>query len=191
MCIRDRLSTDSFPPTSIASNRLEHLGPSSEAYRPHASDESFLELCSTLEGITPASLCGASAELVPDDPKEEPESPPASPGAHASTKEENGTRAQNKRKRKAASPQEKVIAGPSPSAKPHKYHPERATRGLGRVQKYICNYCGYVKTSSSTSSDGGVRIRCPCGGMQADGVSRMHAKWTLEGWEPQEVGTGR
>eukprot|EP00658_Telonema_sp_P-2_P042585 TRINITY_DN3059_c0_g1_i12.p1 TRINITY_DN3059_c0_g1~~TRINITY_DN3059_c0_g1_i12.p1 ORF type:complete len:879 (-),score=153.19 TRINITY_DN3059_c0_g1_i12:520-3156(-) len=62
---------------------------------------------------------------------------------------------------------------------PHQYHPERATCGLGRPQRYRCDYCGHIKVSSSAPSDGAVRIRCPCGGMQGDGVNRMHAKWTL------------
>eukprot|EP00656_Telonema_subtile_P046847 TRINITY_DN5344_c0_g1_i1.p1 TRINITY_DN5344_c0_g1~~TRINITY_DN5344_c0_g1_i1.p1 ORF type:complete len:324 (+),score=26.36 TRINITY_DN5344_c0_g1_i1:377-1348(+) len=81
------------------------------------------------------------------------------------------------RKRKAPADAASMRVRPS---HPHRYHPERATCGLGRPQRYVCDYCGHCKMSSSSSSDGAVRIRCPCGGMQGDGINRMHAKWTPE-----------
>jgi hypothetical protein len=61
---------------------------------------------------------------------------------------------------------------------PHVYHPDKATNGLGERKLYACGYCGYQKLSCSAASDGQVRIRCKCGGLQADGKSRMHAHWT-------------
>jgi len=42
---------------------------------------------------------------------------------------------------------------------------------------YSCAYCGKKKTSTSTGSDGRVRIRCKCGGKHADKKARMHANW--------------
>ena len=54
-------------------------------------------------------------------------------------------------------------------------------RTLGVVaRRYTCYFCGLQKVATSTPSDGIVRIRCPCGGMRSDGVTRMHAKWSLE-----------
>eukprot|EP00656_Telonema_subtile_P015779 TRINITY_DN182_c0_g1_i1.p1 TRINITY_DN182_c0_g1~~TRINITY_DN182_c0_g1_i1.p1 ORF type:complete len:300 (+),score=44.09 TRINITY_DN182_c0_g1_i1:89-988(+) len=61
----------------------------------------------------------------------------------------------------------------------HVYHPGQATSGRGRALQYECGFCAYRKVSASASSDGMVRIRCPCGGARADGVSRMHANWSL------------
>eukprot|EP00658_Telonema_sp_P-2_P071854 TRINITY_DN61069_c0_g1_i2.p1 TRINITY_DN61069_c0_g1~~TRINITY_DN61069_c0_g1_i2.p1 ORF type:complete len:120 (+),score=4.78 TRINITY_DN61069_c0_g1_i2:115-474(+) len=66
----------------------------------------------------------------------------------------------------------------------HVYHHRRATCAIGQPKQYVCKYCGYSKTCSSGSSDGVVRIRCPCGGVKADGVNRMHAAWTPLGPGP-------
>jgi len=69
---------------------------------------------------------------------------------------------------------------PSRAVDPHVYHPDKATNGLGERKLYACGYCGYKKYTCSTGSDGQVRIRCKCGGMQSDGVLRMHAHWILQ-----------
>jgi len=69
---------------------------------------------------------------------------------------------------------------PSRAVDPHVYHPDKATNGLGERKLYACGYCGYKKYTCSTGSDGQVRIRCKCGGMQSDGVLRMHAYWILQ-----------
>ena len=69
---------------------------------------------------------------------------------------------------------------PSRAVDPHVYHADKATNGLGERKLYACGYCGYKKYTCSTGSDGQVRIRCKCGGMQSDGVLRMHAHWILQ-----------
>eukprot|EP00656_Telonema_subtile_P007710 TRINITY_DN13620_c0_g2_i9.p1 TRINITY_DN13620_c0_g2~~TRINITY_DN13620_c0_g2_i9.p1 ORF type:complete len:347 (+),score=40.16 TRINITY_DN13620_c0_g2_i9:28-1041(+) len=74
-------------------------------------------------------------------------------------------------------PSSELDSEPKSVATAHIYHPEQATAGNGEAQRYTCGYCGYHKTSSSAAGDGMVRIRCPCGGARADGVSRMHAHW--------------
>jgi hypothetical protein len=46
-----------------------------------------------------------------------------------------------------------------------------------KYMEYECGYCSSFKVSTSSGSDGRVRIRCECGGKHRDGKPRMHAKW--------------
>lgn len=66
---------------------------------------------------------------------------------------------------------------PEPTLPVHRYKRAKAHKGLGTEQDYVCGYCSRRRTSTSSSSDGRVRIRCPCGGQHLDGKSRMHATW--------------
>eukprot|EP00656_Telonema_subtile_P039478 TRINITY_DN44584_c0_g1_i1.p1 TRINITY_DN44584_c0_g1~~TRINITY_DN44584_c0_g1_i1.p1 ORF type:complete len:444 (-),score=37.20 TRINITY_DN44584_c0_g1_i1:280-1611(-) len=61
---------------------------------------------------------------------------------------------------------------------PHNYKRAKAHKGRGIETQYRCGYCGRIKTSTSSCSDGRVRIRCECGGQHQDQKSRMHATWT-------------
>ena len=54
----------------------------------------------------------------------------------------------------------------------------KASRNASKEHDYVCGYCRRVKTSSSSCSDGRVRIRCECGGQHQDGKPRMHATWS-------------
>ena len=58
------------------------------------------------------------------------------------------------------------------------FHRSKAHRGLGAEQQYVCGHCNRHKTSTSSCSDGRVRIRCECGGQHHDGKARMHATWS-------------
>lgn len=49
----------------------------------------------------------------------------------------------------------------------------------GEYMEYECGYCFTRKVSTSSGSDGRVRIRCECGGKHQDRVARMHAKWIV------------
>jgi len=49
--------------------------------------------------------------------------------------------------------------------------------GITEYMEYECGYCFTHKVSTSSGSDGRVRIRCECGGKHQDKVARMHAKW--------------
>jgi len=60
----------------------------------------------------------------------------------------------------------------------HEYQRAKAHKGRGVEQQFTCGYCKRVKTSSSSCSDGRVRIRCECGGSHLDNKPRMHATWT-------------
>merc|ERR1712166_560940 len=48
-------------------------------------------------------------------------------------------------------------------------------------QEYICGYCDRRKPSIVRCVDGRVRLRCKCGGPQADGKLRLHSAWSMEG----------
>jgi len=57
-------------------------------------------------------------------------------------------------------------------------------KGEGQEEDFVeyeCGYCAVRKVSSSSGSDGRVRIRCECGGKHADGKARMHARWRPTG----------
>lgn len=58
------------------------------------------------------------------------------------------------------------------------YQRSKPHKARGVEQKFICGYCKRVKSSTSSCSDGRVRIRCECGGQHSDGKPRMHATWT-------------
>jgi len=60
----------------------------------------------------------------------------------------------------------------------HQYKRAKAHKGKGVEAVYKCGYCGRLKTSSSSCSDGRVRIRCECGGQHQDQKPRMHATWS-------------
>merc|ERR1711865_544387 len=66
---------------------------------------------------------------------------------------------------------------PSETTFSHEYQRAKAHKGQGVEQQFTCGYCKRVKTSSSCS-DGRVRIRCECGGQHLDNKPRMHATWT-------------
>jgi len=86
-----------------------------------------------------------------------------------------------KRKRPPTSPTEETGDG---VVKAHVYHAAKATAkpksngGIGEQRTWFCGYCGYKKISASASTDGVIRIRCPCGGVHADKKNRMHSNWT-------------
>jgi len=65
---------------------------------------------------------------------------------------------------------------PATKIKGHKR--PKAHRDASKEHDYVCGYCRRVKTSSSSCSDGRVRIRCECGGQYQDGKPRMHATWS-------------
>ena len=60
----------------------------------------------------------------------------------------------------------------------HEYQRDKAHKGRGFEQQFTCGYCKRVKTSSSSCTDGRVRVRCECGGSHLDSKPRMHATWT-------------
>jgi len=74
-----------------------------------------------------------------------------------------------------------------PEVMPHQYRANQNTMALGEEKVHYCGYCGYRKISASASGDGSVRIRCPCGGVRADGVLRMHSNWRSTPGETKDL----
>eukprot|EP00656_Telonema_subtile_P001408 TRINITY_DN10633_c0_g1_i2.p2 TRINITY_DN10633_c0_g1~~TRINITY_DN10633_c0_g1_i2.p2 ORF type:complete len:143 (-),score=14.71 TRINITY_DN10633_c0_g1_i2:173-601(-) len=99
----------------------------------------------------------------------------------------------SKRKRRRASDTDSSCGRSSPVetpvVQPHVYHPTKATAtvGVGRQREWFCGYCGYRKVSASASTDGMVRVRCPCGGVRGDGKPRMHSNWVQAGAALEKV----
>eukprot|EP00656_Telonema_subtile_P030388 TRINITY_DN3336_c0_g1_i1.p1 TRINITY_DN3336_c0_g1~~TRINITY_DN3336_c0_g1_i1.p1 ORF type:complete len:357 (+),score=31.05 TRINITY_DN3336_c0_g1_i1:86-1156(+) len=146
-----------------------HAKQPSSGYTANVASGILQALMSKYGGATPAPLLKHSPAETKSEFKTEP---PASP-------EEKSPQPGMKTRKRKNSLATSEKAGDLLQA--HEYQPLRATCGSGSpARRYVCFYCGHCKVSSSSSSDGAVRIRCPCGGRQGDGVSRMHAKWKLD-----------
>jgi len=60
--------------------------------------------------------------------------------------------------------------------------PSSAVVDVGSLrQDYVCGYCDRRKTSIVRCVVGRVRLRCKCGGQQADGKLRLHSTWSIAG----------
>eukprot|EP00658_Telonema_sp_P-2_P036607 TRINITY_DN26442_c0_g1_i1.p1 TRINITY_DN26442_c0_g1~~TRINITY_DN26442_c0_g1_i1.p1 ORF type:complete len:220 (+),score=32.72 TRINITY_DN26442_c0_g1_i1:185-844(+) len=183
MCIRDRDEGD-----AAGEDYFKELNVNlSSASMYSLSDDDGFMVDGESSGSHGRSLVDPAWEEAPAVPVTKP--PPRSGGASTETRTPSPAASEPltsseppaKRRKREATPKAPVAL-----VKPHVYHPQKATVGLGEQREWFCGYCGYKKVSASASTDGMVRIRCPCGGVRGDGVCRMHSNWTLTPGEQPE-----